>query len=86
VKRRGKKPKAGPPAALARLSGAHNAGSQWKDSNGYVHMLNSSGQMEMHFEGHPTGVDVQQFVLHMVDTIRDSVSGRAAAEKNAPLP
>jgi hypothetical protein len=71
---------------LDRLSGAHNAGSQWKDGNGYVHMLNSSGQMEMHFEGHPTGVDVQQFVLHMVDTIRDSVSGRAAAEKNARLP
>jgi RHS repeat-associated protein len=72
--------------AIDRLSGAHKAGSQWKDSNGYVHMLNPSGQMEMHFEGHPTGVDVQQFVLHMVDTIRDAVSGRAATEKNTPLP
>jgi RHS repeat-associated protein len=73
-------------SALDRLSGAHKAGSQWKDSSGYVHMLNPSGQMELHFEGHPTGVDVQQFVLHMVGTIRDAVSGRAAAEKNAPLP
>jgi RHS repeat-associated protein len=72
--------------AIDLLSGAHKAGSQWKDSNGYVHMLNPSGQMEMHFEGHPTGVDVQQFVLHMVDTIRDAASGRAAAEKNTPLP
>ncbi len=72
--------------ALDRLSQAHKAGDQWKDSNGYVQMLNPSGQMEMHFEGHPTGVDVQQFVLHMVDTIRDAASGRAAAEKNTPLP
>lgn len=45
-----------------------------------------SGRMEMHFEGHPTGVDVQQFVLHMVDTIRDATSGRANQEKNTPLP
>lgn len=73
--------------ALDRLSGAHKGGAQWKDSNGYVHMLQSpSGQMEMHFEGHPTGVDVQQFVLHMVDTIRDATSGRANQEKNATLP
>ena len=36
----------------------------------------------MHFEGHPTGVDVVNLVLHMVDTIRDAVSGRAATEKN----
>ena len=36
----------------------------------------------MHFEGHPTGVDVTQFVLHMVDTIRDATSGRANQEKN----
>ena len=73
--------------ALDRLSGAHKGGAQWKDSNGYVHMLQSpAGQMEMHFEGHPTGVDVQQFVLHMVDTIRDATSGRANQEKNATLP
>jgi RHS repeat-associated protein len=73
-------------SALDLLSGAHKPGSQWKDSSGYVHMLNPSGQMEMHFEGHPTGVDVTNFVLHMVDTIRDAASGRAAAEKNTPLP
>ena len=73
-------------SALDLLSGAHKPGSQWKDSSGYVHMLNPSGQMEMHFEGHPPGVDVQQIVLHMVDTIRDAASGRAAAEKNTPLP
>ncbi len=72
--------------AIDLLSGAHKPGSQWKDANGYVHMLNPTGKMEMHFEGHPTGVDVQQFVLHMVDTIRDAASGRAAEEKNTPLP
>ncbi len=72
--------------ALDRLSGAHPNGAQWKDANGYVHVINQNDRFEMHFEGHPTGVDVQQFVLHMVDTIRDAASGRAAAEKNAPLP
>jgi len=72
--------------AIDLLSGAHKPGSQWKDSSGYVHMLNPSGQMEMHFEGHPTGVDVTNFVLHMVDTIRDASSGRAATERNTPLP
>jgi hypothetical protein len=56
------------------------------DSSGYVHMLSPKGQMELHFEGHPTGVDVQQWVLHMVDAIRDKVSGRAAAERDATLP
>ena len=74
------------------LSGAHKGGDQWKDSSGYDHVLfhpgtnGQPGRYEMHFEGHPTGVDVQQFVLHMVDTIRDAASGRAAAEKNTPLP
>jgi RHS repeat-associated protein len=72
--------------AIDRLSGAHNPGPQWMDSSGYVHMLSPSGKMELHFEGHPTGVDVDQFVLHMVDAIRDKVSGRAAAERNATLP
>lgn len=72
---------------LDRFSGAHQPGAQWKDSNGYVHMLQDpNGRMEMHFEGHPTGVDVTQFVLHMVDTIRDATSGRANQEKNTPLP
>jgi RHS repeat-associated protein len=76
-------------ATLDGLSGAHPFGTkQWKDDNGYIHMLYDpkTGQMEMHFEGHPTGVDVQQFVLHMVDTIRDSVSGRAKTEKDRVMP
>jgi RHS repeat-associated protein len=72
--------------AIDRLSGAHKPGPQWMDSSGYVHMLSPKGQMEMHFEGHPVGVDVQQWVLHMVDAIRDKVSGRAAAERDATLP
>ena len=72
---------------LDRFSRAHTEGAQWKDSNGYAHMLQDpGGRMEMHFEGHPTGVDAQQFVLHMVDTIRDAASGRANQEKNTPLP
>jgi hypothetical protein len=78
--------------ALDLLSGAHKGGDQWKDANGYAHVLSHPGQngqpasYEMHFEGHPTGAGVQQLVLHMVDTIRDGVSGRAAAEKDMPLP
>ena len=79
-------------SAIDLLSGAHNQGAQWKDASGYLHViLNGSGTRnagitEMHFEGHPTGVDVVNFVLHMVDTIRDAVSGRAATEKNRDLP
>ena len=74
------------------LSGAHNQGAQWKDASGYLHVIlngpgtRNAGITEMHFEGHPTGVDVVNFVLHMVDTIRDAVSGRAATEKNRDLP
>jgi hypothetical protein len=79
-------------SGLDLLSGAHNAGTQWKDSNGYIHVILNgdgtlnAGKIEMHFEGHPTGVDVTKFVLHMVDTIKDAASGRAAAEKNRVLP
>jgi RHS repeat-associated protein len=79
-------------SALDLLSGAHNSGIQWKDSNGFIHVIQNgqgtlnAGVTEMHFEGHPTGVDVTQFVLHMVDTIRDATNGDAAAEKNRVLP
>jgi RHS repeat-associated protein len=72
--------------AIDLLSGAHKPGAQWKDSRGYVHMLNPKGRMEMHFEGHPTGVGLEQFVLHMVGTASDAASGRAAAERDMPLP
>ncbi|HEV2351164.1 MAG TPA: RHS repeat-associated core domain-containing protein [Terriglobia bacterium] len=78
--------------ALDLLSGAHNPGTQWKDSNGYIHVILNgegtlnAGKTEMHFEGHPTGVDATKLALHMVDTIRDATSGRAAAEKNRVLP
>jgi len=78
--------------AIDLLSGAHKGGTQWKDSAGYIHMLfhpaggSNPAVTELHFEGHPTGVDVQQFVLHMVDTIRDAVSGRAKTEKDRILP
>jgi hypothetical protein len=46
----------------------------------------NAGKTEMHFEGHPTGVDVTKFALHMVDTIKDAASGRAAQEKDRVLP
>jgi RHS repeat-associated protein len=78
--------------ALDLLSGAHAAGTQWVDSSGYIHViLNGPGTLnagitEMHFEGHPMKVDVVQTVLHLVGTIRDAASGRAAAERNRRLP
>lgn len=68
------------------MSKAHGKGGQWKDSNGYVHMINQNGRFEMHFEGHPTGVDLVNTVLHLIDTIRDGASGRAATERDAKLP
>ncbi len=74
--------------AIDLISGAHTPGTQWKDSNGYIHMLfhPDTGKTELHFEGHPTGVDVTNFTLHLVDTIRDAASGRAAAERDRRLP
>jgi hypothetical protein len=36
--------------------------------------------MDMHFEGHPTGEGLMQFILHSVDTVKDLFSGRAGAE------
>jgi RHS repeat-associated protein len=78
--------------ALDLLSGAHNTGTQWKDSSGLIHVILNgagtlnAGKMEMHFEGHPTSVDVTNFVLHMVDTIHDGVGGNAKTEKNRVLP
>jgi len=68
------------------FTGAHKPGSQWSDSDGYVRMLENSGKMELHFQRHPTGVDIVNLVLHAVDAIRDRSSGRAAAERDTPLP
>jgi RHS repeat-associated protein len=68
------------------FTGAHKSGSQWHDDNGYVRMLENSGKMELHFQRHPTGVDLVNLVLHAVDAIRDRSSGRAAAERDTPLP
>ena len=79
-------------SAIDLLSGAHSRGTQWKDANGFIHVIlngphtKNAGITEMHFEGHPTGVDVTQFVLHMVDTVRDANSGAAAAQRNMTLP
>lgn len=80
--------------ALDLLSGAQSPGPQWKDSNGMVHVIyndvngggTNAGKMEMHFEGHPRGVDVTNFILHMVDTIHDKMSGNANTKKNRVLP
>jgi hypothetical protein len=68
------------------FTGAHKGGAQWSDDNGYVRMLENSGRMELHFQRHPTGVDLVNLVLHAVDAIRDRSSGRANQEKNMPLP
>src|SRR5947207_1007563 len=72
------------------LSGAHASGPQWTDAQGRVHVIQNvtgvnAGKTELHFEGHPTG-NVTGLALHMLDTIRDAVRGRAAAERNRSLP
>ncbi|MCU1252159.1 MAG: hypothetical protein JWQ49_5188 [Edaphobacter sp.] len=78
--------------ALDLLSGAHNAGTQWKDSDGFIHViLNGAGTLnagktELHFEGSATGVDLVHTSLHLFDTIHDGVSGAATTEKNRVLP
>ena len=78
--------------ALDLLSGAHNAGTQWKDLDGYIHVILNgagtlnAGKMEMHFEGNATGVDLVHTGLHLFDTIHDRMSGAASNEKNRVLP
>lgn len=43
-----------------------------------------AGKTELHFEGHPTGRDVVNFVLHQVDAIRDFANHQSAKEPALP--
>jgi RHS repeat-associated protein len=43
-----------------------------------------AGRQEVHFEGHPPGRDVVNFVLHQVDAIRDSRNHQSANEPRLP--
>jgi RHS repeat-associated protein len=43
-----------------------------------------AGRQEVHFEGHPPGRDVVNFVLHQVDAIRDSHNHQSANEPRLP--
>ena len=43
-----------------------------------------AGRQEVHFEGHPPGRDLVNFVLHQVDAIRDKANGQAGQEPRLP--
>jgi hypothetical protein len=45
---------------------------------------NNKGKQEIHFEGHAPGSNLQNFVLHQVDAIRDSANHQSAQEPNLP--
>lgn len=42
------------------------------------------GKAELHFEGHPPGRDLVNFILHQVDAIRDSVNHQSSKEPRLP--
>ena len=44
----------------------------------------NSGKTELHFEGHPPGRNLQNFILHQVDAIRDFVRNQSAKEPALP--
>jgi hypothetical protein len=44
----------------------------------------NQGKTELHFEGHPPGRDLVNFVLHQVDAIRDSANHQSSKEPNLP--
>jgi RHS repeat-associated protein len=44
----------------------------------------NKGKQEIHFEGHAPGSNLQNFVLHQVDAIRDSANHESAQEPRLP--
>jgi hypothetical protein len=44
----------------------------------------NEGKTELHFEGHPPGRDLVNFVLHQVDAIRDAVRHQSSKEPALP--
>ena len=47
-------------------------------------VVHAGGATEIHFEGHPPGRDLMNFVLHQVDAIRDSANHQSSKEPNLP--
>jgi RHS repeat-associated protein len=57
--------------------------------NQLTHIVNhlagpDAGKQEVHFEGHPPGRDLTNFVLHQVDAIRDAANHQSAEEPRLP--
>jgi hypothetical protein len=44
----------------------------------------NAGKTELHFEGHPPGRDLVNFVLHQVDAIRDAHNHQSQKEPDLP--
>lgn len=47
-------------------------------------VAHTGGATEIHFEGHPPGRDLVNFVLHQVDAIRDSANHQSSKEPKLP--
>lgn len=66
--------------------GGHGKSTSYRTGDGQLtHVVDhAGGKTEIHFEGHPPGRDVVNFVLHQVDAIRDFANHQSS--KEPPLP
>jgi len=66
--------------------GGHGKSTSYRTGEDQLtHVVNhANGQQEIHFEGHPPGRDLVNFVLHQVDAIRDSANHQSSKEPNLP--
>jgi RHS repeat-associated protein len=70
--------------------GGHGKANNYRFGDGQLtHIVDhldgkNKGKQEIHFEGHAPGSNLQNFVLHQVDAIRDSANHQSAQEPNLP--
>jgi RHS repeat-associated protein len=66
--------------------GGHGKSTSYRTGDGQLtHVVDhAGGQTEIHFEGHPPGRDLVNFVLHQVDAIHDFANHQSS--KEPPLP
>jgi hypothetical protein len=72
------------------IFGGHGKADNYRFGAGQLtHIVNhlggpDNGKQEVHFEGHAPGRNLQNFVLHQVDAIRDSANHQSAQEPRLP--
>lgn len=66
--------------------GGHGKSTSYRTGEDQLtHVVNHAGDnTEIHFEGHPPGRDLTNFVLHQVDAIRDFANHQSSKEQALP--